>query len=54
MHCPDLSVAIARNVHKVPERAIRAMADRLSRFTDTMSPWWIRRIGTVNLFQTKP
>ena len=54
IHCPDLSVAIARNVHKVPEGAIRGMADRLSRFTDTMPPWWNRRIGNAWRYGTRP
>lgn len=47
IHCPDVEVAIARNVHKVPAAAIRGMADRLSHFTDTMPPWWCRTIGNV-------
>ena len=47
LHCEDIEVAIARNVHKVPEQAIRAMADRLSRFTDTMPPWWNRSVGNA-------
>lgn len=37
----DPAVAAERNVHGVPERAVRAMADRLDRtFQDGLPPFW--------------